>query len=176
MKVPAHVKIALCLFLQEMSRQSCSSLEGPASSTGPEATIHPIVSMQLVLHWNDIPPWMQIDPYIRRGYRRQLDSLSACFWSLFYLHNEFVNTWSHLLPALFYLSALIDFEWDLFFYQHRNEPGQVVRREDNVIVQIYAVGTVICLLASVCVYDTYSFAFFSFPLYFTFFCRLHPCS
>ena len=103
--------------------------------------------MQHVLHWDDIPPWMQIDPYIRRGYRRQLDSLPACFWSLFYPHNEFVNTWSHLLPALFYLSALVGVEWGLLF---RFEAEQVVRQEDNVMVQFYAVGTVICLLASVC--------------------------
>lgn len=92
---------------------------------------------------------MRIDPYMRRGYRRQLDSPSACFWSLFYLHNEFVNTWSHLLPALCYLSALIGVEWDLFSYHHQIEAGQVVMRDDVVMVQIYAVGTIICLLASV---------------------------
>lgn len=94
---------------------------------------------------------MQIDPYIRRGYRRQLHSLSACFWSLFYVHNEFVTTWSHLLPALIYLSGLVGVEWELFYYHPQIEAGQVVTREGVVMVEVYAVGTIVCLLASVCV-------------------------
>lgn len=133
-----------------MGRQSFS-LERPPAKSGPESMTHPLAPIQHVLRWDEIPPWMQIDPYIRRGYRRQLDSLSACFWSLFYVHNEFVNTWSHLLPALFYLSALVGVEWELFFYHHQIEAGQVVTQEDVVMVEVYVVGTIVCLLASVCV-------------------------
>lgn len=131
-----------------MGTQSSSPIIKPASKTHTEVAAHPLAT-QNILHWDDLPTWMQTDPYIRRGYRRQLDSLSACFWSLFYLHNDFVNTWSHLLPALCYLSALTCVEWELFSYHPQVEAEQVARREDVVMVHLYVVGTVICLLASV---------------------------
>ena len=131
-----------------MSRHAVSP-ERPTSTIGSRPTKRPLEPIQHVLSWDDIPTWMQIDPYIRRGYRRQLDTLSACFWSLFYPHNELVNTWSHLLPALFYLSGLVGVEWGLLF---RIKAEKASKQEDNAMIQLYAVGTVICLLASVCRY------------------------
>ena len=112
-----------------------------------EVSTHPIETSKHILHWDELPHWMQVDPYIRRGYRRQLHSIAASFWSLFYPHNELVNIWSHLLPACFYLSALLGVDWELF---GRELEARQVRWEDKAMIQIYVGGTVICLLASVC--------------------------
>lgn len=103
-----------------------------------------VQTVQHILHWDDLPSWMQIDPHIRRGYRRQLDSFSACFRSLFYPHNEFVNTWSHLLPALAYLALLFGVDYEMF----RHELGKV-RGSDKAVVQLYVMGTAACLGLSV---------------------------
>ena len=118
------------------------------SDPDAEVIIFPLTPIQRVIDWNGTPLWMRVDPYIRRGYRRQLGSFSECFRSLFYLHNELVNIWSHLLPALFYLSAVIAVESDIFSYQN-HVASRHVRAEDVRMVHIYLVGTVICLLASV---------------------------
>ncbi|CAF9943808.1 MAG: hypothetical protein ALECFALPRED_001373, partial [Alectoria fallacina] len=115
---------------------------------GPRAKARSNAPTQRVLHWDEIPSWMQIDPYIRNGYRRQLNSLTACFWSLFYLHNDFVNTWSHLLPAILWITALVGVEMELFSYNSHVGAGQIVERESVVMVQYYVVGTLILLLAS----------------------------
>ena len=85
---------------------------------------------------------MKIDPYIKRGYRRQSNSFRDCFWSLFYLHNEFVNTWSHLLPAFCYLAFLLGLDFWTF---HSNIK---VSAADKAIFQLYIVCTVGCLLLS----------------------------
>ena len=100
-------------------------------------------SIQHILRFDDLPRWMQVDPYIRRGYRRQLDSFGACFCSVFYLHNESVNTWSHLLPALSYISILaIDYS-----ILHG---GVDLLPADSIVLQIYVAGSISCLLCSVC--------------------------
>ncbi len=99
-----------------------------------------------VLDWDDLPRWMQIDPYIRRGYRRELNSFYACLRSLFYLHNELINTWSHLIPALVYLAMLMGFDVRIFRYDLK---GSTTRLADWTTIQIYVVGTMICLGLSV---------------------------
>jgi hypothetical protein len=47
-----------------------------------------------LLHWRDMPPHLQFNPYIHTGYRPLLG-----FWgslaSLFYLHNETINILTH---------------------------------------------------------------------------------
>ncbi|KAL9123678.1 MAG: hypothetical protein Q9217_006914, partial [Psora testacea] len=96
-------------------------------------------SSQHILSWEDLPQWMQSDPYIRRGYRRQLDSFSACFQSIFYLHNESVNIWSHILPTLFYLSVLLATDYSIL------HNGANLSTIDNTVIQTYVAGSIACL-------------------------------
>ncbi|KFH67900.1 hypothetical protein MVEG_06631 [Podila verticillata NRRL 6337] len=50
--------------------------------------------------WAELPAWMQDNPAILTGYRRETLSHRKSLASLFYLHNESVNIWSHLLGAI----------------------------------------------------------------------------
>lgn len=99
-------------------------------------------SFQHIWSWEDLPRWMQSDPYIRRGYRRQLDSFSACFQSIFYLHNESVNIWSHLLPTLVYLSVLLATDYKIL------HNGVTLSTADNAVIQTYIAGSIACLTFS----------------------------
>ena len=85
---------------------------------------------------------VRADPYIRGGYRRQLNSFRACFWSLFYLHNELINVWSHLLPAFIYLLALLSLDFWTF------HSGFEAPARDVAFFHMYIVCTVGCLLLS----------------------------
>lgn len=63
--------------------------------------------------WSDMPSHLQFNPHIRTGYR-QITNLKGCIRSLFYIHNETVNTFTHgesfyfifhkfcLVPFIFY--------------------------------------------------------------------------
>ncbi len=99
-------------------------------------------AVQHILHYDQIPEWMKADPYIKRGYRCQLNSFYECFRSLFYLHNESVNIWSHLLPAFIYLVSLLGLDFCML------HSGIKVSAADSAIVQMYTVCTVGCLLLS----------------------------
>lgn len=50
--------------------------------------------------FDELPAWCQDNPHIRYGYRPVCHSAFACIQSLLYLHNESINIYTHLLPAL----------------------------------------------------------------------------
>ena len=58
-----------------------------------------------LLSYDEIPEWNQDNDYIRHGYRPESKSVRACLASWLYLHNESVNIYSHLLPAILFLAA-----------------------------------------------------------------------
>ncbi|KAF7181249.1 hypothetical protein CNMCM7691_000467 [Aspergillus felis] len=101
-----------------------------------------------VFHASQIPAWMQWDPYILRGYRAQLDSYEQCFWSLFYLHNESVNTWSHMIPGMYFLTLLLAI--DYWIIQLPLEVPVI----DILAIQTYVAGTAGCLIFSAAFHAT----------------------
>ena len=129
------------IYLQDTQELEVNASVGYQSSVMTTTDI-----IQQVLDWDDLPTWMQIDPFIRRGYRRELNSFHACLRSLFYLHNELINTWSHLIPAMVYLAMWMGFDVSIFRYDLKDSTTCLA---DWTIVQIYVAGTMICLGLSV---------------------------
>lgn len=61
------------------------------------------IPMQLALRgWKDIPDWQKDNGFIRNGYRVNT-TVTEAFWSIFTIHNETGNIWSHLLGGLLFL-------------------------------------------------------------------------
>lgn len=58
------------------------------------------VEAALLLLWDELPSWRRDNAFIVRGYRQTSNSYWGSVGSLWYLHNEFVNIWTHLLGAL----------------------------------------------------------------------------
>lgn len=56
-----------------------------------------------LLRWNELPPWLKDNQYIRAHYRPASNSYFRSFQTLFSLHNESVNIHSHLLGAFVFL-------------------------------------------------------------------------
>lgn len=59
----------------------------------------------VLLSYDEIPGWHQDNDFILHGYRPESRSAKACLASWLYLHNETVNIFSHLIPALVFLTA-----------------------------------------------------------------------
>lgn len=57
------------------------------------------VERALLVLWDDLPAWRQDNHFIQSGYRPTSNSYWGSFTSLFYVHNEFVNIWTHLIGA-----------------------------------------------------------------------------
>ena len=53
--------------------------------------------------YNDVPDYYKDNEYIKKGYLLYCDSICKAIKSLFCLHNESINVWSHLLGAIFFL-------------------------------------------------------------------------
>ena len=104
----------------------------------------PILSKRKRLDLENIPDWIKNDLYITSGYRPQLDTFRASVASLFYTHNEFVNAWSHLLPAFYWVWMLVSDAW------LGSLSGELaVSRGDLIPVQLYIACTAGCMILSV---------------------------
>lgn len=53
--------------------------------------------------YHQLRPWQHDNHYIRSGYVVETNSYYESFRSLFYLHNESVNIYTHMIPAAFAL-------------------------------------------------------------------------
>jgi hypothetical protein len=58
-------------------------------------------------NWDDAPDFMQDNEYIKRGYRINFNTIGRVLKSLFKLHNETTNIWSHLLAAILFTSFTV---------------------------------------------------------------------
>ncbi|KAF2643053.1 HlyIII-domain-containing protein [Massarina eburnea CBS 473.64] len=58
--------------------------------------------------YHELPEWyrLQESPFIVTNYRPPSNSFQSCIHSLAYLHNETMNVWTHLLPAITLAFAL----------------------------------------------------------------------
>ncbi|KAI8929748.1 hemolysin-III related-domain-containing protein [Entophlyctis helioformis] len=58
---------------------------------------------------NRMPAWYNDNSFIRRGYRRITNSYAGCLTSLFFVHNETGNVYTHLVGALIFLVLVAGF-------------------------------------------------------------------
>lgn len=78
------------------------------------STRRPELQSTQLLTWDKLPEWHRDNHFVRSGYREEFQSAAECLRSIFSLHNETVNIWSHLLPAAGFIfgqlliQALID--------------------------------------------------------------------
>jgi adiponectin receptor len=71
-------------------------------------TVHPTLRRKPdLITYNELPTWYQDNEHIIGGYRPESFSTYACFASLTYMHNETVNIYTHLIPAIVFLFAQV---------------------------------------------------------------------
>ncbi|KAI8991199.1 hemolysin-III related-domain-containing protein [Mycotypha africana] len=93
-----------------------------------------------LLMYDELPePW-QSNQYIRTGYRF-LDSAADCWYSLFYVHNESGNIWSHLLGFLTLFSIGI---YSLFF----SDVLTSIPIQDRLVFCVFFLAACKCLMCS----------------------------
>lgn len=109
----------------------------------PEFQMDKLENLPKLIDVSRLPGWIQKDRYIRRGYRDPQGSLRGCYQSLWYLHNESVNIWSHLLMGVFMLSLLV---WSAVPSLHN---GRAFSPRDIAVLQFYLACNIGCLFFSV---------------------------
>jgi adiponectin receptor len=63
------------------------------------------IRMRRLLWFYELPEWFQLgnNEWVRYGYRPMSNSIRTSFRSWWYLHNETINIYSHLIPAFVFL-------------------------------------------------------------------------
>jgi adiponectin receptor len=78
------------------TRDATPTVSSPPVPSGEKASDH----WYTLVKWDDLPHWRQDNHYIQGYYRRDSGSILRSFGSLAYWHNETINIYSHLIPAL----------------------------------------------------------------------------
>ncbi|EPY20881.1 adiponectin receptor [Strigomonas culicis] len=153
-----------------------NSVVPPMLSKDKPATHDPHRHPDLKPHNNDpdlplyridqIPEYLQDNRYILASYRAYY-STTACIRSIFRLHNETFNIWTHLLGGLYFVYLVIDLFCYLLWpdYQLGNDVTVVMHEEHNKVHSVvrekgkqtsipffifgfFSVGCVACMLCS----------------------------
>lgn len=86
-----------------------------------------------------LPNWLQDNDFIHRSHRAPTSSFYACFRSIFYIHTETINIWTHLLACVVFLIIA------LFWLTRSREEIEV---QELVTFMWFFVGAISCFSAS----------------------------
>lgn len=115
----------------------------------------PVGTWCVVPH-NSLPNWLQDNDYLVKGHRPPLQSTVACLRSIFRIHTETVNIWTHLLGALLFLYFAI-FYFVRGDYGHVTENGatlanstgsEVVPIGDKMVFLVFFSASITCMTLS----------------------------
>lgn len=97
------------------------------------------VEHALLLLWDELPAWRRDNHFILSGYRTSSNSYIGSAKSLFWLHNESVNIWTHLLGSLVF--PLVG----LFFYSIIVPRYPSASASDILVFACFFGGAAVCL-------------------------------
>ncbi|KAK0609222.1 hemolysin-III related-domain-containing protein [Bombardia bombarda] len=98
-----------------------------------------------LLSFDELPEWHKDNQYIREGYRPISGSAAVSFRSLLYLHNETINIYTHLIPAI----AFIICEGAVLGHLHTTY-YPAVKALDDLIFTAFILTAILCLSFSAC--------------------------
>ena len=109
----------------------------PDRHTDTKASTPPGMPYKLLTS-DQVPSWYAHNTYILTGYRPVTKSIPLCLRSLAYPHNETVNIYSHLIPAI---TALL---CSHLFGKYFNSRVPHASWADELVFRIYLTASVIC--------------------------------
>lgn len=125
------------------SRLRFPTSQHPAPSTerqndSPDGPEHS-KKRKALLTFDELPEWHQDNVFIRTGYRAISGSSRLSFASWLYLHNESVNIYSHLIPAIAFLLG------ECYIHVYLSRTYTDVTVTDYLIFSFFLLTAVVCL-------------------------------
>ncbi|KAI6223557.1 hypothetical protein M3Y99_01454400 [Aphelenchoides fujianensis] len=87
-----------------------------------------------VQSFEQLPEWLQDNEYLLSGHRPPLPSVSECFKSIWAIHTETGNIWTHLIGAIAFF---------LLYCWHLSNSD--IGFQEKVVFSFFFVGAVLCL-------------------------------
>ncbi|MBN3304573.1 PAQR2 protein, partial [Amia calva] len=85
-----------------------------------------------------LPDWLKDNDYLLHGHRPPMPSFRACFKSIFRIHTETGNIWTHLLGCLFFICLGI-------VYMFRPNMTFVAPFQEKIVIGMFFLGAILCL-------------------------------
>ncbi|XP_051911983.1 adiponectin receptor protein 2 [Hippocampus zosterae] len=85
-----------------------------------------------------LPDWLKDNDFLLHGHRPPMPSFRACFRSIFRIHTETGNIWTHLLGCLFFLCLGL-------MYMFRPNMSFVAPVQEKVAIGMFFLGAILCL-------------------------------
>uniref|UniRef100_A0A914C4G8 Uncharacterized protein n=1 Tax=Acrobeloides nanus TaxID=290746 RepID=A0A914C4G8_9BILA len=98
----------------------------------------------VLIAFEHLPHWLQDNEFLLNRHRPQLQSFRECIKSIFSIHTETGNIWSHLLGCV---AFIILATWFLL------RPGATIIIEEKVVFSFFFIGAILCLGIS-CLFHT----------------------
>uniref|UniRef100_A0AC34QC16 Uncharacterized protein n=1 Tax=Panagrolaimus sp. JU765 TaxID=591449 RepID=A0AC34QC16_9BILA len=83
-----------------------------------------------------LPEWLQDNEFLRNGHRPPLPSVAECFKSVWSIHTETGNIWTHLIGCLAFFILGVWF---------MSRPNGIVEIQEKLIFSFFFLGAIICL-------------------------------
>lgn len=96
------------------------------------------------IHFEKLPSWMKDNEHLHFGHRPELPSFAECFRSIFRIHTETGNIWTHLIGFIAFVIVTI-----VFFVQPLCATCKLnIHLSDKLIFLAFFIGALLCLACS----------------------------
>ncbi|XP_064632373.1 adiponectin receptor protein-like isoform X2 [Lineus longissimus] len=112
------------------------SVAHKAAETAEEFVRHVWNKGWRVCHHENLPKWLRDNEFLTKGHRPELNSYCDCFKSIFRIHTETGNIWTHLLGFVAFLSVAIYF---------LTRPSIEIQWQDKAVFSAFFAGAILCL-------------------------------
>lgn len=96
-----------------------------------------------------LPNWLRDNDFLLKGHRPPLPSAKACFKSVFRIHTETGNIWTHLIGALAFIGIAIYFV---------TRPHIEIKVQEKIIFGAFFLGAIMCLSFSTLFHTFYCYS------------------
>lgn len=89
-----------------------------------------------VVSHRSLPIWLKDNDFLVRGHRPELKSFRACFKSIFRIHTETGNIWTHLLGCVAFVGI---------FAYFMSRPSIEVQWQEKAVFSAFFCGAILCM-------------------------------
>lgn len=96
-----------------------------------------------------LPNWLRDNDYLLKGHRPPLPSSKECFKSIFRIHTETGNIWTHLIGALSFIGIAVYF---------LTRPTVEIQFQEKIVFGAFFFGAIVCLFCSALFHTFYCYS------------------
>jgi adiponectin receptor len=131
--------------------------EKPCPSEVSQMLPPPLGKLEKIAHWawnsisfESLPKWLQDNEFLKSSHRPPMNSFIGCFKSMFRMHTETWNIWTHLIGFSFFLVLVggIYIFGDYITYWFEDVQIRNLPWDEQFMLMFFFAGAMACLLCS----------------------------